>query len=248
MTEHKASRSAAVPAAHPASTDQHPSGARRGSFATLTIGAVGIVFGGIGTSPLYALDQLFLGHGGIALTPDNVLGGLSLVVWALTVIVAFKYAVLVLRADNDGEGGLFALYGLLHTYKHRGILLFLLALMLGAGLLFGDGIITPAISVLSALEGVGVASPMLAPAVVPVTALLLTVEQNDPFLPALFPPRHPLAIRSGNQLPLPHGHVSTDFSDHLFAKSRPPNIAGDNAARRRGGCDPAPGQHGGAAN
>jgi KUP system potassium uptake protein len=174
MTEHKASRSAAAPAPYPAGTDQHPSSARRASFAALTIGAAGIVFGGIGTSPLYALDQLFLSHGGISLTPDNVLGGLSLVIWALTVIVAFKYAVFVLRADNDGEGGLFALYGLLHTYKHRGILLFLLALMLGAGLLFGDGIITPAISVLSAVEGVGVANPMLMPAVVPVTALLLT--------------------------------------------------------------------------
>jgi KUP system potassium uptake protein len=174
MTELKAPHSAAVPAPYPAGNDQHPSHARHGSFAGLTVGAAGIVFGGIGTSPLYALDQLFLSHGGVPLTPDNVVGGLSLVIWALTVIVSFKYAILVLRADNDGEGGLFALYGLLHTYKRRGILLFLLALMLGAGLLFGDGIITPAISVLSALEGVGVATPTLVPAVVPVTALLLT--------------------------------------------------------------------------
>ena len=174
MTDHKAPHSPAVPAPYPVGAEQHPSHAPHGSFAALTIGAAGIVFGGIGTSPLYALDQLFLGHGGVALTPDNVLGGLSLVIWALTVIVAFKYALLVLRADNDGEGGLFALYGLLHTYKHRGILVFLLALMLGAGLLFGDGVITPAISVLSALEGVGVATPALVPAIVPVTALLLT--------------------------------------------------------------------------
>jgi len=175
MTEYKAPHPVATPAPYPAGGGQHPAHARHGSFAALTIGAAGIVFGGIGTSPLYALDQLFLGHGGVPLTPDNVLGGLSLVIWALTVIVAFKYAILVLRADNDGEGGLFALYGLLHTHKHRGILIFLLALMLGAGLLFGDGIITPAISVLSALEGVGVASPTLVPAVVPVTALLLTL-------------------------------------------------------------------------
>lgn len=174
MTELKAPHSTAVPAPYPTGNDQHPSRARHGSFAGLTIGAAGIVFGGIGTSPLYALDQLFLSHGGVPLTPDNVVGGLSLVIWALTVIVTFKYAILVLRADNDGEGGLFALYGLLHTYKRRGILLFLLALMLGAGLLFGDGIITPVISVLSALEGVGVATPTLVPAVVPVTALLLT--------------------------------------------------------------------------
>jgi KUP system potassium uptake protein len=174
MTDHKAPDSSAAPAPYPAATGRRPSHAPRGSFAALTVGATGIVFGGIGTSPLYALDQLFLAHGGVPLTPDNVLGGLSLVIWALTVIVAIKYAILVLRADNDGEGGLFALYGLLHTYKNRGIMVFLLALMLGAGLLFGDGIITPSISVLSALEGLGVATPALGPAVVPVTALLLT--------------------------------------------------------------------------
>ena len=173
MTDHKAPHATAEPAPFPAGSDQRPSHVRHGSLASLTVGAAGIVFGGIGTSPLYALDQLFLRHGGPPLTPDNVLGGLSLVIWSLTVIVAFKYALLVVRADNDGEGGLFALYGLLHTHKHRGILVFLVALMLGAGLLFGDGIITPAISVLSALEGVGVATPTLIPAVVPVTAVLL---------------------------------------------------------------------------
>jgi KUP system potassium uptake protein len=174
MMDHQARHSTPVPEQHPAGTAQPPFHAPRGSLAALTIGAAGIVFGGIGTSPLYALDQLFLAHGGVALTADNVLGGLSLVIWALTIIVAVKYAILVLRADNDGEGGLFALYGLLHTYKNRGIMLFLWALMLGAGLLFGDGIITPAISLLSALEGLGVAAPTLAPLVVPVTLGLLT--------------------------------------------------------------------------
>jgi KUP system potassium uptake protein len=149
--------------------------APRGSVAALTIAATGIVFGDIGTSPLYALDQIFLGHGGVPLTHENVLGGISLVIWTLTVIVAIKYAIFVLRAQNDGEGGVFALYGLLHRYKHRGIMIFLWSLMLGAGLLFGDGIITPAISVLSAVEGLGVAAPALGHAVIPVTALLLTV-------------------------------------------------------------------------
>jgi KUP system potassium uptake protein len=176
MTDDQARHTDPAPAAHQhPGTHPHVAHAPRGSLASLTVGAAGIVFGGIGTSPLYALDQLFLGHGGVPLTTDNVLGGISLVIWALTVIVAVKYALLVLRADNDGEGGLFALYGLLHTYKNRGIMLFLWALMLGAGLLFGDGIITPAISVLSALEGLGVAAPALAQLVIPVTVLLLTI-------------------------------------------------------------------------
>src|SRR5208282_2501993 len=123
-----------------------PSHAPRGSFATLTIGALGIVYGDIGTSPLYAMDALFLGRAGAAQTTAEVLGGVSLVIWTITVIVAIKYAISVLRAQNDGEGGLFALYGLLHEHKKRGTTLLLWALMLGAGLLLGDGIITPAIS------------------------------------------------------------------------------------------------------
>jgi KUP system potassium uptake protein len=146
----------------------------RGSVAALTIGATGIVFGAIGTSPLYAIDQIFLGHGGVPLTHENVLGGISLVIWALTVIVTINYAIFVLRAQNDGEGGVFALYGLLHRYKNHGIMIFLWSLMLGAGLLFGDGIITPAISVLAAVEGFGVAAPALGRAVIPITAILLT--------------------------------------------------------------------------
>ena len=145
-----------------------------GSVAALSIAAAGIVYGDIGTSPLYALDQLFLSHGGVPLTQQNVLGGISLVIWTITVIVAIKYAIFVLRAQNDGEGGVFALYGLLHGHKRRGVVIFLWSLMLGAGLLFGDGIITPAISVLAAVEGLGVAAPALGGAVIPVTLLLLT--------------------------------------------------------------------------
>ena len=148
--------------------------APHGSVAALSIAAAGIVYGDIGTSPLYALDQLFLSHGGVPLSRVNVLGGISLVIWTITVIVAIKYAIFVLRAQNDGEGGVFALYGLLHGHKRRGVVIFLWSLMLGAGLLFGDGIITPAISVLAAVEGLGVAAPALGRAVIPVTALLLT--------------------------------------------------------------------------
>ena len=149
--------------------------APRGSLAALTVAAAGIVYGDIGTSPMYALDQIFLGRGGMPLTPDSVLGGISLVVWTLTVIVAIKYAIFVLRAQNDGEGGVFALYGLLHTQRRRGITFILWSLMLGAGLLFGDGMITPAISVLAAIEGLGVAAPALSVAVMPVTMVLLGV-------------------------------------------------------------------------
>jgi KUP system potassium uptake protein len=151
-----------------------PSHAPRGSFTALTVGALGIVYGDIGTSPLYAMDALFLGRAGAAQTTAEVLGGVSLVIWTITVIVAIKYAIFVLRAQNDGEGGLFALYGLLHEHKKRGMRPLLWALMLGAGLLFGDGMITPAISVVSAVEGLQVATPALAEIVVPITIGLLT--------------------------------------------------------------------------
>jgi KUP system potassium uptake protein len=153
---------------------ERPSRTPRRGFAALTIGAAGIVFGDIGTSPLYALDQVFSVSGGAPPAPGDVLGGISLVIWTLTVIVAVKYAIFVLRADNDGEGGVFALYGLLHEYKKQGIEFYLWLLVLGAGLLFGAGIITPAISVLSAVEGLGVAAPSLARLIIPFTVALLT--------------------------------------------------------------------------
>ncbi|MGA2895427.1 MAG: KUP/HAK/KT family potassium transporter [Xanthobacteraceae bacterium] len=151
-----------------------PSHAPHGSFAGLTVGALGIVYGDIGTSPLYAMDQLFFGRGGGVQTQADALGGVSLVIWTITVIVAIKYAILVLRAQNDGEGGVFALYGLLHEHKKRGTRLLLWSLMLGAGLLFGDGIITPSISVLAAVEGLQVATPALGHTVIPITIGLLT--------------------------------------------------------------------------
>jgi KUP system potassium uptake protein len=154
--------------------DQQPRHASRGNLAALTIGALGVVYGDIGTSPLYAIDQIFAGPSAVTPTADNVLGAISLAVWTITLIVAIKYAFLVLRADNDGEGGVFALYGLLHKYKDEGLQVLLWSLMLGAGLLFGDGMITPAISVLSAVEGLGVVTPDLASYVIPITVALLT--------------------------------------------------------------------------
>ena len=130
-----------------------------------------MVYGDIGTSPLYAMDQIFSIHGSRA--PESVFGGVSLTIWSLTLIVAIKYALLVLRADNEGEGGVFAMYGLLHDRGNQLARVLLWSLMLGAGLLLGDGMITPAISVLSAVEGLEVAAPSLAHAVVPVTLALL---------------------------------------------------------------------------
>lgn len=160
--------------AKPASSRDRAQHGPRGTLAMLTVGALGIVYGDIGTSPLYAMDQLFLGRGATTVKPEDVLGGVSLVIWTITVIVAIKYATLVLRAQNDGEGGVFALYALLHDRRRRYTRVLLGFLMLGAGLLFGDGIITPAISVLSAVEGLEVATPALQSAVVPTTLALLT--------------------------------------------------------------------------
>ena len=152
--------------------------------AALTIGAIGVVLGNIGTSPLYAVDQIFYGPAHLAPTPDNVLGCISLAIWALTLIVSLKCAVFILRADNDGEGGVFALYSLLHNYREEAAYLPLLlaGLMLGAGFLCGDSIISPAISVLAAVEGLEVATPMFRWAVIPITvailALLFTVQHR----------------------------------------------------------------------
>jgi KUP system potassium uptake protein len=140
----------------------------------ITLGAVGVVYGDIGTSPLYAVNEIFFGHGHVDPTPENARGCISLVVWALVVVVTLKYVLFVLRADNDGEGGVFALYGLLHRFKERGLEYLLFGLMLAAGLLFGDGVITPAISVLSAVEGLNVVTPMFEHAIVPITIAILT--------------------------------------------------------------------------
>src|SRR5438067_12039217 len=144
-----------------------------------TIGALGVVYGDIGTSPLYALKEAAkaaTGHSGGTITPDAVLGVVSLILWALILIISIKYALLILRADNRGEGGIVALLALLHarhaqagTWRAK----LLVVGLIGAALLYGDGAITPAISVLSAIEGLKVDAPSLAPAVVPITIVIL---------------------------------------------------------------------------
>jgi KUP system potassium uptake protein len=157
---------------HAAADGRHAQHMPRGGGVALTIGALGVVYGDIGTSPLYAFGEVFFGHGAVRPTPENARGCLSLVIWALTIVVTIKYVLLVLRADNDGEGGVFALYGLLHRSRRYAAALSML--MLAAGLLFADGILTPAVSVLSAVEGLAVATPLLARASVPITIVLLS--------------------------------------------------------------------------
>ena len=139
----------------------------------LSLAALGVVFGDIGTSPLYAMRECFHGPHGIAATPANVLGVLSLIVWALLVIISLKYLGFILRADNRGEGGILALSTLVTQLKPSRALT-LLGLF-GAALLYSDGMITPAISVLSAVEGLGVAAPKLVTFVEPITVVILIV-------------------------------------------------------------------------
>ncbi len=139
---------------------------------TLTLGALGIVFGDIGTSPLYALKECFHAAHGIPISPDSVLGILSLIFWALMIVVSLKYIAFIMRADNNGEGGIMALLALTLRTEHSSSWRrwFLISIgIFGAALFFGDGIITPAISVLSAVEGLKVAAPALAEYVVPLT-------------------------------------------------------------------------------
>ena len=130
------------------------------NLATLTLGALGVVYGDIGTSPLYALRECFHGAHGIAPTRANVLGVLSLIFWSLTLVISIKYLVFVMRADNQGEGGILALLALVSQQpdgERAEPRASLIALgLFGAALLYGDGMITPAISVLSAVEGLDV--------------------------------------------------------------------------------------------
>ena len=166
---------AAVPRPHRQGPEAHPTGKRLG---VLTLTALGVVYGDIGTSPLYALRQAFDPTYGFAPTPVAVYGVLSLIVWALIIVVAVKYIVFIMRADNRGEGGVLALLALLlqqerrSSDKRRRMLLISVGLF-GAALLYGDGMITPAISVLGAMEGMEVVAPQLTPYVAALSFLIL---------------------------------------------------------------------------
>jgi KUP system potassium uptake protein len=154
-------------------TEQHP-GIR--NLLPLALGALGVVYGDIGTSPLYSMRECFHGEHAVAPTHDNVLGVLSLVFWVLIVTISIKYLVFVMRADNRGEGGILALMALVPPQLRRKGHWLLVALgIFGASLLYGDGMITPAISVLSAVEGLSVATPFFNPYVVPITLVILFI-------------------------------------------------------------------------
>jgi len=143
--------------------------------AGLMVGALGVVFGDIGTSPLYALRECFSGSHSVELSSENVLGILSLIFWSLILIVSVKYLVFVLKADNKGEGGILALLALAlpNSSKARTRAALLAIGMFGSAMLYGDGVITPAISVLGAVEGLKIATPALTHYVVPITAVVL---------------------------------------------------------------------------
>jgi len=158
----------------------------RSGFVGLTLTAVGVVYGDIGTSPLYTVRECFFGPHGMPVTHDNVLGVLSLIVWALILVVSVKYIAIVMRADNEGEGGILALTALVLPRNNRidnerrrnerlsvaRPVLVLLGIF-GAALLYGDGMITPAISVLGAVEGLNLATPVFAPWVVPLSLMVI---------------------------------------------------------------------------
>jgi KUP system potassium uptake protein len=152
-----------------------PSGKR---LAILALGALGVVYGDIGTSPLYALKECFTGSHGVPVTKDNVLGVLSLIFWSLNFVVTLKYLTVVMRADNRGEGGILALLALVRSPRDgapTGAYRWLIATgLFGAALLYGDGIITPAISVLGAVEGLSIATPALQDWVVPIAVVIIS--------------------------------------------------------------------------
>ncbi|MFT3774309.1 MAG: potassium transporter Kup [Minicystis sp.] len=159
-----------APAAHPPAAHGH------GNTRALAFAALGVVFGDIGTSPLYALKECVSKEHGVAPTAENVLGLLSLIFWALMMVVTVKYLTFIMRADNQGEGGILALLALVpDKLRGKGARVGFIAaiVVFGAALLYGDGIITPAISVLSAIEGLEVATDKLKPAVVPLTCAIL---------------------------------------------------------------------------
>lgn len=174
-----------------------------GDLSKLSLAALGIVYGDIGTSPLYAMKECFGGEYGVDVTPENVLGIVSLVFWSLTLVIVVKYMAFVMRADNHGEGGILALLALLKPRLRFGekpsrpVLVYVLLGLFGAALLYGDGVITPAISVLSAIEGLGanreaptVSGPSMAlhgsqPSVAEVAVHTTSILSSKPFIVGL---------------------------------------------------------------
>src|SRR6516165_8774009 len=163
----------------PASANSKAHADHRASLAALSLAALGVVFGDIGTSPLYTLKECLLAADAGEAQVDDLFGILSLMFWSLIMVVTVKYLCFVMRADHHGEGGIFALLAIVPerfrtTAKSTAkVTAMALLAVIGAALLYGDGVITPAISVLSAMEGLTVASPRLAPLVLPLTCAIL---------------------------------------------------------------------------
>ena len=158
--------------------------AKKSPLLLLCLTSLGVVYGDIGTSPLYALRECFRNPeaaGTLAPSAGNVLGVLSLIFWALIIVISVKYLLYVMRADNNGEGGILALLALIHRKadergdKDKRRLILIAAGIFGAALLYGDGMITPAISVLSAIEGLEIATPVFTPFIIPITVVILVL-------------------------------------------------------------------------
>lgn len=164
--------------AHPPRQSRHKHGAAAPATAALVVGALGVVFGDIGTSPLYAMKESLGGPHGAPVTDENVLGVLSLIFWALVIVVGVKYLSLVMRADNRGEGGIMALAATVFPSgegARRRLSIFAILAIFGCGLLFGESVITPVISVLSAIEGLELVVPGVQPWVVPLTVVIILI-------------------------------------------------------------------------
>ncbi|MSR81382.1 MAG: potassium transporter Kup [Candidatus Latescibacteria bacterium] len=154
---------------------EHTDGIHHNPLPLLVLGALGVVYGDIGTSPLYALRECFIGTHGLPPTQTNVLGILSLICWSLLLVITCKYLVFVLRADNGGEGGILALMALVTSARPNRSWVLVSLGVFGAALLYADGMLTPAISVLSAVEGLSIATPLFQPYVLPVSIVILLI-------------------------------------------------------------------------
>ncbi|TCB34696.1 potassium transporter Kup [Acinetobacter sp. ANC 4910] len=211
------------------------SSAKKAALPAITLAALGVVFGDIGTSPLYALKESFHAAHGLGINPENVLGILSIIFWTMTLVITIKYVAIVMRADNNGEGGIMALLALNlrnTNFSDRKKLLLIAIGFIGASLFFGDGIITPAISVLSAVEGLSIATDALDPYIVPiaisiVAALFVMQKYGTAFVGKFFGPLTLLwffalgllGISSIIQTPLVLGMLSPHWAIHFIVSN-----------------------------
>ena len=196
-------------------------GARKSDFRKLTLGSIGVVYGDIGTSPLYAFkESLSTASAGGQPTADAIIGVISLILWALMSIVTLKYVIFLLRADNQGEGGTLTLMALAQRGWQGNTYIIVVLGMLGAALFYGDAVITPAISVLSAVEGLKVITPAFDPYIVPLSlvilvALFVVQSRGTAKVAAFFGPIMAVwfvALAIGGLIPLPRVPMSLQLS------------------------------------